>query len=171
MLSINISDIAYALVHQELIGKGVEDEALYLHVDARLSYCENPSVNRAEVFIESRGIHVLYHCPRRNGYVTVFTAVTDSPFARIDEVKDWKHETSHDSCWRDIGIFNRVYFEMADGINANLKTKVAPRVMDQACYLSPRGLLKDALFSWVKVEVIKDPTDSSNYRKLLRLLE
>lgn len=164
MLSIRIDRIAYQIVEDILLGNGRENEALYLNFDVRLSYYDN-----GRTYDQSRGLHLLYHVLPGMRYVNVFSGVTRSPFGKLSEVrKELKHEVSHDSCWRDVRIFSDTYFEMANCINEERKkqglSEVAPKDM------SEHNSFRQKLFEWVPVKVSKDPNDSHNYRKLVKLL-
>jgi hypothetical protein len=166
-LSIGVSTLLNQLVRQELQGKGKgrENEALYFHLDCRMSHHTNN-----ESYNESRGLHLLYQVNPGYTYINVFGAVTESPFERYREIKEWRHLATHDSCWRDVGIFQEVYFGMAEAINAKLKAAnkktIAPKDMHEWNGFG----LTDHLFQWVPVRVTKDPTCEQNYRKLVELL-
>lgn len=182
MLSMRLDYMVAQVVRHVLLGKtrekresrydlasGVvyEGDALYMHFDIRLSY----HAGDGETFNSSRGLHLLYYTLPDSRYVTVFAGETDSPFAKVKEVAEWKHECSHDSCWRDIQTFSQLYFKMANEINDILKgydmATVAPKDMHESNSFSAFG---DELYSWVKVRVTKDPEDSHQYRKLVTLL-
>lgn len=178
MLNIDISRLAAAIVRQELVGQGRDDEALYLSFGLRLS----ASIARKDfelgipAFLEerksqcSRGLHLLYHCRPMHSYITVFSGVTDSPLGRLADVKEWKHEITHDSGWRDIGIFSSIYFDMADTINNELnhpldraQSQIAPKDMQQF-----NTFPRDKIFSWVPVEVQK--ASGHHYEKVVKIL-
>lgn len=165
MLQIRLERVANQIVQSELLNKGGrQDEALYLHFDLRMGYFTND-----ESYNESRGLHLLYHVKPGGSYVDVFSAVTDSPFDKIESVKEWKHEASHDSCWRDVSCFSKVYFEMAKGINEALskngQKEVAPVTMSEH---SGFGHFED-LYKWVPIRIArKDSSDS--YRKTIEVL-
>jgi hypothetical protein len=164
MLKIDVRNVVHAIVEQELIRKGREGEALYVNFDLRMSHHTN---NKS--YDQSRGLHLLYQVNPGYTYVSVFSAVTDSPFATIREVEEWKHEVTHDSCWRDTNVFSQVYFDMAEKINAAMKADkrkpIAPKDMHEWHNLGRAGL-----FQWVKVNITKDPNDDRNYRKLVEVL-
>jgi hypothetical protein len=166
MLQIKVERVVNQIVQHELLGKGGrQDEALYLHFDLRMSYYEE---NQSDC--RSRGLHLLYHVRPGGSYVDVFSAVTDSPFDKIESVKEWKHEASHDSCWRDVSCFSKVYFEMAKDINQARKSRgqveIAPKDMHEH---NGFGLF-DNLYEWVSVRITrKDPCDS--YRKTIEVLK
>lgn len=165
MLQIKLERVANQIVQSELLNKGGrQDEALYLHFDLRMGYFTND-----ESYDESRGLHLLYHVRLGGSYVDVFSAVTDSPFDKIESIKEWKHEASHDTCWRDVSCFSIIYFEMAKAINNGLKKngrkEVAPERMSEH---SGFGLFDD-LYEWVPIRITKkDPSDS--YRKTVEVL-
>lgn len=172
MLNIKIETVVNQIVRQELVEKnrgplpdGAENIGLYMNFDCRLSHYTNE-----KTYNESCGLHLLYHCIPGGSVITVFSGVTDSPFDSIKTVKHWKHECSHDSCWRDIGVFSNVYFDMARKINeamlAHGLKDIAPKDMHENN--SFNGF--DKVFSWVKVNVSVDKADKNRYRKVLELL-
>jgi hypothetical protein len=121
-------------------------------------------------FHDRRGLHLLYHLPKGWASVSAFSAVTEKVFTNVYEVADWKHEITHDSCWRDISTFARVYFGLCENVNdqrqaAGLKPK-APALMTEHNSFQLFG----RLFDWIPVEVTTDPTDDRNYRKLVRVI-
>lgn len=179
MLSIELSALVEQIVRSELVNNhdrkevlnttGLtvtrrEGEAMYLNFDARLSY-HHDSVGS---FRASRGLHLLYYNSPQYNYVSVFSAVTNNPFAVIAEVEEWKHESSHDSCWRDINVFSEVYFAMAEEINELLAKegleKVAPIEMSQ--FVSFGGLGRDTLYEMVPVRIEK----ADHYKRNIVLL-
>lgn len=162
-----VDGLVAALVRELLIEpKGREGEALHFHFDLRMHY----GYGYGTTYIASRALHLLYHLSPGYTYVTVFSAVLPSPFDKIDKVGTWKHETSHDSCWRDIQVFSQTYFEMAKQINEDLMSgghnEVAPVKMSEYNSFPTFG----KPFQWVPVEVTKDPTCDQSYRKLVKLL-
>jgi hypothetical protein len=115
MLNIRLDSVVNQIVRQELVESnreplpdGAECVALHMNFDCRLSY-----YTAEYTYYQSRGLHLLYHATPGYSYITVFSGVTDSPFDKIDKVTEWKHECTHDSCWRDIGVFSHIYFDMA----------------------------------------------------------
>jgi len=157
-----IETLIAAIVTQELFGK---KEALHFHFDLDLChYCKG-----GKYFSQRRGLHLLYHMERGSSYVSVFSAVTNSPLTKISDIKEWKHETTHDSDWRDIGVFSDTYFEMAEKINASLKEagfeEVAPKDMTEHNNIP----IFAPMYEWVDVRVRKDPDDKYNYRKLIEV--
>src|ERR1700723_2320616 len=90
-----------------------EKEALYFNFDLRLW-----SFEKQEQFYTSRGLHLLYHQQSYSSYISVFSAISPSPFGRMKDIAEWKHESTHDSCWRDIRGLTDLYFDMANEINA-----------------------------------------------------
>jgi len=165
MLNIKIDSLVGQIVRQELVGKGRKDEGLYLNFDCRLG-----NYVGTKTYSQSRGLHLVYHVNPGSSYVTVFSGVTDSPFASIKDVSNWKHESSHDTCWRDIHVFSEIYFDMAQKINEARMSygleDIAPAAMHENN--SFNGF--DKAFSWVKVSVTRDKNDINNYRKVLELL-
>lgn len=161
MLSLRLSSVAEAIVHSELIRKGREKEALYLNFDLRMSLHD-----KGGDYNQSRGLHLLYHLMPGGGVVNVFSAVTPSPFGKLTDIPQWSHDCSHDSCWRDIPVFNKVYFEMAEHINQirelDGREPVAPKDMHEWHNIRE-------LYRWVPAIITKDPTDPHSYRKLVTL--
>jgi hypothetical protein len=141
--------------------------ALHFHFDCRMSYL----VERYDSFrvSASRGLHLLYHQLSPGGtYLSVFSAITDSPFVKAKEVTGWKHETTHDSCWRNIEAFNKVYFGMADEINFAMTAKglpeVAPILMDE----QNSSYMFGQFYEWLPVKVEK--TAGDHYKKTITLI-
>lgn len=167
MLSMRIDTLVAAMVRKLLIEDGGDgpDKALHIHFDLSMSqYYVGPNS-----YNQRCGLHLLYHCPY-GGSVTVFSAVTESPFTKIKEVKEWVHEVTHDSCWRDIQVFSRIYFGMAEKINSALKADgfdaVAPKDMSEH---NTFGLFIP-IFNWVPIKVTKDSEDTFGYRRLVELV-
>lgn len=167
MLHMRIESFVDRAVRHALLGQGREKEALYFHFDLRMAHYL-PDGGRHSA---ARGLHLLYHLNPDSSYVSVFSAVRGSPFERITAVEEWKHETSHDSVWRDIRVFSQVYFDMAKEINelrvSDGFPEIAPAAMTEH---NGFRLLGDKLYEWVPAEVTKDPTDPNNYRKVITLL-
>lgn len=169
MFEMRLDRIVQQIVTHHLFPNLNDKVALYINFDVRLHSYE--SKRSTTEFNQSRGLHLLYHQGAHSSYVTVFSAVTASPFERIEGVKEWKHEVTHDSCWRDLRIFSDTYFDMAQKINSS-RTKVglkeiAPAAMNE--HNSFAGIARNSMFEWVKVDITKDPEDSGNYRRLVRL--
>lgn len=154
MLSMRVDNVISSLVKQLLTGDN--NNALYFHIDCRL-YVDNIRA--------SRGLHLLYQKNVESSYIHTFSSVMKSPFDKIGQVDSWKHETSHDSCWRDINAFAYVYFSMADEINSQLPKAIAP--IDMTEFNSFGGLTNASVFQWVPVQIVKDKTDPNNYRRIV----
>lgn len=170
MFEIKLERVVEQIVRHNLIGQGRETEALYINFDVRLHNYDNE--NNKE-FYTSRGLHLLYYSKSYGGAISVFSAVTVSPFDRIYSVEEWKHEVTHDSCWRDVRVFSETYFKMADEINAQRKKekldKIAPCEMTQHCSFA--GIASNHLFKWVEVLMKKDTSDSYNYRRTIKVVQ
>ncbi len=169
MLSMKAEAVVNALVKQLLVEDTDPDEtrALHFHIDARMSY--HGHAEDGESFNASRGLHLLYHSEFR--YVTVFSSIVDSPFDRLSQVESWKHESSHDSCWRNIEAFAKVYFGMAKEINAALVQKGYPEVAP--CEMHEHNsfaIFGAGVFDWVPVRVTKDPEDRHRYRRIVEVI-
>lgn len=169
MLSMRIDNLIARIVRQELFAKDCSNnDAIHFHLDLRMSY----HVADGKSYDDSCGLHLLYHRMPNGSYITVFSATSfASPFRKINEVKEWKHETTHDSCWRNINAFSKAYFDMAANINSQLVKdglqEVAPIEMSE---YNDFALFGNA-FNWVKVDVSKDPNDYPyNYKRLVKLL-
>jgi hypothetical protein len=172
MFEIRMSRVVQQIVSHHLIGQGRKDEALYIDFDVRMADIKQ-SIHT------SRGIHLLYHQIPNSNSITVFSAVSPSPFDRLPPLRfrsfqspspwipTWKHEVSHDSCWTDVRIFSDTYFAMAEEINnerrkASLE-EIAPIKMSQDCFFA--GFGRHQMFQWLPVSVCMDPADENNYRR------
>lgn len=160
MLTMKIETLVNALVQSELSKNQEKNKALYFGFDLHLSV-STPSV------FKRRGLNLLYY--KEGAFTSVFSAVTNLQWS-VPEKTEWKHEVSHDSCWRDIRVFSETYFKMAEEINKYLRDfgyeEVAPCNMNQLN--TPR--MFGSLYEWKKVKVIKDSTDQNNYRRLVELI-
>lgn len=162
MLTMKIDRMVAGLVRQELIeAKGKDGKALHFHFDLRMSYFTDD-----KSYDTSRALHLLYHLPYGYNSVDVFSAVLDSPFDGIRKVENWKHECSHDSCWRDVDVFPRVYFEMATKINEKLVEKGLEEVAPKEMHEFNSFALFGQVYDWVPVEVQR----SQEYRKEIKIL-
>lgn len=166
MLSMRIDSLVASLVRHELVGKGREDEALYINFDLRLS----SHTNEGDSYNQSRGLHLLYHVNPGYSYITVFSGITPSPFGKAKDVEKWKHECTHDSCWRDIQVFSQLFFEMAKQINAERVEDGLPEIAPAHMHEHNSFPLFDKMYDWKRVRITKDPNDSNSYRKLVELL-
>jgi hypothetical protein len=166
MLTISLNKIINQIVRHHLIPQGSE-KAMGFSFDIGLGYYEG-----GLSFSERRGIHLLYHLLPGRHSISVFSAITKSPFTFLKNIKEWKHECTHDSCWADINFFTNVYFDMAHSINMarsindeiikNGRKEVPPTTMSEH---NNFRLFGDKLFDWVDVDVSKGPTDKHNYRR------
>jgi hypothetical protein len=141
-----------------------DKKALHFHLDLRLSYDQHTI---------ARGLHLLYHRHRSTSYISVFSAaIKDNPFIKLKQVdpNTWKHEVTHDSCWREStsSVLTENYFEMANEVNQRLgeELAVAPCKMTDSTHFS----LFDDAFDWVTVSVTKDLYDGNNYRRLVTVV-
>ncbi len=164
MFEMKIDSLIERVVRHELLSKCTANEAMYFNFDISLSVYKGDSSS----YTERRGLHLLYHSPY-GASINVFSSVTENCFASLKDVGNrWKHETSHDSCWKDIRVFSKTYFEMAESINSHLRihgqAEKAPKDMDQF------NCFRDYLFRWVSVKVSKDPKDTNNYRRIVEIL-
>lgn len=65
-----------------------------------------------------REVHLLYSRYQGAGsYISVFSFVKRYGGGHDPKKFEWKHEVTHDSCWRDLTLINNVYFEAAAEIN------------------------------------------------------
>lgn len=165
-----------ALVNQLVshhLDQCLDNEALHFSFDLEMSSIAYSNAQRkltsGKELRQRCGLQLLYHKINRGSHISVFSAVTKSPFDRVEEVGFWKHEVTHDSCWRDVNAINQLYFSMAEKINKDRKAhgdeEIAPANMMQYSRFAGIGL--EHAFSWIPVEVIRDPSDESNYRKIL----
>lgn len=166
MLTIKISSVVDSIVKQMLARTPdfVEDDrALYFGFHLKLTHHSASS---------ACGLHLLYHRTPGSTYVSVFSAVTPV-FEKLEKIESnrWKHEATHDSCWRDIQAFSKIYFEMAADVNAQLGEAYQVAPVDMSQHNSFDDMFTDVAFKWVKVKVKKDPTDTNNYRRLIELLK
>jgi len=165
MLSIAINRLANKIVEQELLKKGGRtDEALYLNFALRTSV-----FTKANRYSEMRGLHLLYHMPNGSRSISVFSGITPAACSLIRDVREWKHEISHDSCWRDIRTFSNVYFEMAERINTRLEEDGIEGVAPADMYNDNDFNMMGEVFSFIRVSVSKDISDPMSYRKRIML--
>lgn len=171
MLSMRIDSLVAGIVRQILIeGGGKNGQALHFHFDCRMGYYAHVN-DGSESYSAARGLHLLYYLPEGMTYVSVFSGITDSPFDKVSEVKGWKHESTHDSCWRDdVKAFGQVYFGMAEEINAQLKQDGHPEVAPAAMSEHNSFRLMGPVFDFIPVKVEKDPEDKYNHRRIITLL-
>ena len=180
MLEMRVSDVAEQIVmhtftngtdrrQKEGSDGGRDAQAIYLNFDVRLSNYDLEH-NRFQ-YTASRGLHLLYHKLRGGSSISVFSAVSSSPFDRLKTIKEWKHQATHDSEWRRVRIFNDVYFEMAEEVNAQREAaglaEIAAAEMIQYCVFA--GIAEERLFQWVPVSIKKDPEDQYDYRRLITI--
>lgn len=171
MLNIKVNSVVHTIVNQFLVEDELNDHntAIYICIDCRLSFSGDESLQH-KTLKASCGLHLLYY--KKSGtYITVFSGVTDSPFTKVDKVDNWKHETTHDSCWRDIPIFSQVYFELANKVNAQRVEldlpEIAPiRMHESSSFAGING----PLFRRIPVEIKTDPNDPNRYKKIVKLL-
>lgn len=162
MLEIKLNSVLEAIVEHELIKKGGRDkEALHFHLDIRLHQNEDT---------RSCGLHMLYHVRPGYSYVDVFSGETDSPFGKIDEVKEWKHLASHDSCWRDIKCFSAIYFRMAEEINEVRVRRNLRRVAPKDMYQHNNFAMFGELYRWVPIQISREDPNNS-YCKSVTILK
>ena len=163
MFSISLHQVVNDMVEHHLLNEdGRDNEALHFHLDLRMSYYR-ANMDHAV----SRGLHLLYHCPKGFRSVSVFSGVTSSPFARIKEVEKWKHEGTHDSCWRQVQTISQLYFEMAEEVISHFDKSLKLCANDLHEHNS--FAMFGELFEWVPAEVKNDPEDRNNYRRVIVL--
>lgn len=167
MLEMNLETLISGIVNQVLLETPYKDrdikKGLHFGFDVSLS----SYVNGKEYNVR-KGLHLVYYA--RTNYVTVFSGVTEKFFTSPKEVTEWKHEATHDSCWRDIVAFTNLYFDMAERVNekrviAGLKS-VAPKNMEQNVFFM--GFGRDV---WNFIDVEIDYVDKSDsYSRKLTIL-
>lgn len=154
MLQFRLSSLVTRIVRHAMDRDGEHrmTHALYLNFDIRMSSYEDVGE-----FKSSCGLHLLYYCPPGMTYVSVFSAVTNSPFGKLKDVTEWRHETTHDSCWRDVPIFSEVYFGMAQKINSDRVDdglpEIAPKDMSEH---NSFPLFSEELWKWVPVKISRE---------------
>lgn len=167
-LSIEIESLVNNLVEQLLVKPGGNEKTLHFGFKCEQAHYHSAQYKGRSYYARG-GLHLLYHRLPGYGYVNVFSAITSGLDVKIDKVTDWKHESSHDSCWRNIGAFNEVYFGLAQQLNEKLEADghetVAPMNMTQ--HNGPQ--LFGPIFSWVNAKVTIDPADDRRYRKLVEI--
>lgn len=167
MLTIEVGSIVNNLVEQLLVKPRGNEKVLHFGFKCVLAYYEHTN-HGGRSYDSHCGLHVLYHLKPQRTYVDVFSAITDLS-TKIHDVKDWRHEASHDSCWRDIAAFNKAYFDLAENVNEKLEAdgheRVAPMHMSE--HNGPQ--LFGPVFSWVNATVTKDPACDRSYRKLITI--
>ena len=168
MFRMSVAKVVEKIVRHTLLGngKGRDDEALYFHLDLRLSmYDDGKTYNRAQ------GLHLLYHCRKGYQWVSVFSAITDNPFVKLDKVTEWNHEVSHDSCWTDLSVISDLYFKMAAEVIADAKADGYKKDIAPADLHEHNGFsLFGELYDWVPVEIKKADPASSDWKKIIRVL-
>jgi len=158
-----VETVVNALVTQ-LLSTDLYNEAIHFHLDCRLNYFEDGKRN----YRTARALHLLYQRHTGSTYISAFSAVLDNPFDKIDKVKDWNHECTHDYCWRSVNCFSAVYFSMAEDINRQLVkaglSEVAPIDMRE---FNSFGGISGNVFQLVPVKVELDPTDKNHHRRMI----
>ena len=106
-----------------------------------------------------REIHLLYSRYQGAGsYISVFSCVKGYGGGLNPKEFTWKHEVTHDSCWRDLTVVSDVYFQAAAEIN---KKRVDAGLAEVAPYLMTDHSAFDILpFRWVDVVQTKVRDDS-----------
>lgn len=157
--------VSQLVEHMMYENKNRGEIALYVNFDCGLS-----SYNSEKSYKDRLGLHLLYYLPDNYRSVSVFSGMTSSPFAHRNEVKNWKHEITHDSEWRNIGIFSKIYLDQANRNNEK-------RVVDGLKEAAPRDMHEhnmfghnEKIFEWVPVRVEKDKSDETSYRRIITLL-
>ena len=119
MLSTDLQRVCATLVRQFIFREEIRSsKAMHFAFDISLAFYTD------DISIKKRcGLHLLYHCKDSTRYVSVFSAVTSNPFARVDSIPEWKHEATHDSEWANIEFFRGHLSEMAGKINNDLKAR------------------------------------------------
>jgi hypothetical protein len=159
-----LDTIVDGLVSQFLINAGGRDgEAMHFHFDISLDNYRNSGKS----FHSRKDLQLLYYVRSGCRWVDVFSAITDNSFGIAST---WEHEVYHDSCWRNIRAFNKIYMELSGEVNAQrveagLK-EMAPNQMSQ--HVSFR--LFNGVFNWVPAKVVKDKEDPLKHRKFIKLL-
>ena len=169
MLNIRVQTMVAALVRQLLVDTGGKDgEALHLQLDLGMGYYKNDPMG-ARSYRARYGLHLLFHRKPGSGYVDTFSAITDSLFVKHTEIAQWTHETSHDTCWRDIQVFSQLYFRMAVEINSAMSKDGFPEVAPAEMTEHNSFALFESMWRWLPAEVSYDSTDPHHYRRIITL--
>lgn len=164
MFEMRLSDLV-STIKEQVIPRGQHNEkALYLCLDVGLRVYSPIEASCRSL------VHILLYCPY-GGSVHTFVAEQDfGPTMSLREL-EWDNTSNHDSCWRSDGLdtpLSRIYFRMADEINAKLEATghegQAPVRMSQSCHFNMFG---DA---WSLVNVKLGREDRKTYRHSIEIL-
>lgn len=166
MFEMRIDALVAAIVRATFRDGGRKDQALHFHFDLRLSdYSEGIDATK------SAGLHLLYYALPGHHTITVFSGVIENPFDGIQKVPAWTHESSHDSCWRDIHATTSLYFEMAEGLNKIREQEgLEPKAPKDFSHFASFALFEEEICRWVAVEVNRDRSDPYGYQRTIKLL-
>lgn len=163
MFAMKLENVVQAIVDIELRRNQDPSKGLLVSFDVGMA-----DYSTGSNYPEERGaVHLLYYVKPGGNYISVFSAFSKR-HTSIKEL-DWKHEVTHDSCWRDINIFSKVFFDFAQSLNTKLaKMGLPPK--------APKDFSENVFFDgfsdpWkmIDVEVTNDPSDNRSYRRILKI--
>lgn len=112
VISVVDSLVNTLLVRQPDMNPG---KAVLFELDLKLSSYEDN-----ETFTSRTNLHLLYNKMHSYGrYISVFSyeGVVSTLIDPRDRGYIWKHEGTHDSCWRDLSLVSDIYFRCARVVN------------------------------------------------------
>lgn len=137
------------------------NKGLYVAFDVRMSDYDVDVTHSAF-------IHLIYHAQPESNCITVFAGLSTQS-SSIKDVKEWKHEITHDSCWRNINVFNSVYFYMAEKLNETRKEKgLSEKAPKDFHTFVDFPFVSDKLYDLIPIAIAKDP--ENHYKRILTLL-
>lgn len=136
-------------------------KAMHMAFDLRGSYYwHKRKGGRLYEVNTARGVHFLFHRTYGStGFCATYTffGLCDSPFDRIEEVKEWAYLSSHDSCWIDqaAGRLSTLYFEMASELEARggFKGNKAPAPKDISWNVWFKDFNTTEFYEWADVQI------------------
>lgn len=121
-------------------------------------------------FMFREHLHLLYNKKKGGSYISVFSHVGRVALDLRVRQYDWKHEVTHDSCWRDLSLMNTLYFQLAEQVNEKRSEvgleKIAPILMSNHTNFS----LFQPAFKWVDVEQTTLPGDGPGRQYAIKIL-
>ena len=177
MLSLDLRHVVNSLVTHMMHEPGRDRATQALHIQFWLSMTYYPDRTRdhgpiAKEHIDgvSKTLHLLYHRRPGSTYISAFSFHEPGKRNTLLHSVPWIHEGTHDSGWRDIMVFSKLYFTMAEEVNRQLvdvgHPPVAPLMMSEHNSLVASRL---EVFRWVNVEVQVDPHDEFGHRRIIKV--
>ena len=167
MFEMRLDSLIQSIVRSNLSQNIKEGQAMYIHFNASLYDFDQSNRDGNEISV---GLHLLYSCLPKRNCITVFSGVSPDSFRGIKEVKSWKHEVTHDSCWTDISVLNDTFFSMAKTLNDRRVGWGLPIKAPNQFSQNVTFPLSDKLWEWVDVKITKNPTDVHHYQKCVEVL-